>query len=392
MYLIFKSLRTQIRRDFLNILGLLLVWRISLIFFLIFALQLIPLKDGLNFLGGTFRNYSISPEVFSWANFDGEHYLSIAYYGYRNNQQAFFPIYPILINLISTPFQSDFFSSLLSSTLVGILISNISIFIAIILLWELIRNDYSKKIAYLSVMSLIFFPTSFYFGSVYTESLFFLFCVGSFYFARKKKWFLASLLGGLASGTRVFGVLLFPALILEAWQQKTSLRKLAYQFIIPLGFSVYIIYLWTTVGDPFAFYNLQTLVGEQHQTGIVLLPQVYFRYLKMIFTLDFSNPIYFTIFIEFIVGILFFILPIYGYFKKLRYSYTFFALSSFILPTIQGSFSSMPRYVLVLFPSFIALGLLLHELPRLTKVIILVLSYLVLATAAMLFFRGYWIA
>lgn len=369
-----------------------LTWRIALFLTLIFAINFVPLGSTDRFLGGGPLNYRIAPEIFAWANFDGEHYLSIAMFGYKEFEQAFFPVYPALISFLSKSFSSDIFSLLLGSTLIGLLISNLSLILALIVLYKLIILDFPKKIAFSTILVYLFFPTSFYFASVYNESLFLLLSLSSFYFARKKNWFLASIFGFIAAGTRVFGFLIFPALIIEVFQQKEKKSKAFWIILIPLGLVFYMIYQYITVEDPLAFYNLQEKVGEQHQKGIVLLPQVYYRYINILTTVDSSQPIYQTAFLELVVGILFFLLPIYGYHKKIRLSYLFFAMMGFLLPSIQGSFSSLPRYVLILFPSFMALGIWFSGISRMLKIVILFSLGLVLLLEATLFFRGYWVA
>ena len=375
-----------------RILGIFLIWRILLIIFLIFAVSAVPLANIDRFLGGGAKNYQLAPEFFSWANFDGEHYLAIAIFGYKELEQAFFPVYPILVNFFSKPFHGDQFTTLVSSTMVGLLISNIAFFLAMVFLWKLIRIDFSEGIAYLTLVVLVLFPASFYFGSLYNESFFLLLSVVAFYNARRGNWLVAGILGGVSSATRIFGLLLFFAFLIEAYQQKISLSKIIWIFLVPLGLVFYMIYQYTAFGDPLAFYHLQKIVGEQRQSGLTLLPQVYFRYIKMLLTVDIQNPIYQTIVLEFIVGVLFFLLPIYGYFKKIRLSYLFYAMAGFLLPTIQGSFSSVPRYVLVFFPSFLALALFLNSRQKILKGIFVAVSTLILAVETVLFLRGYWIA
>lgn len=384
--------RFKLNKDSLKIISLFLSWRIFLILIAIFAIHYIPLASEDRFLGGGSINYHLAPEFFSWANFDGEHYLSIATFGYKHLQQAFFPIYPLIISLLTKPFSYDLFSAIPFGILSGILISNISFLFSLIYLGELLRIDFPKNIVFLTLMVLVFFPTSFYFSAVYSESLFFLFIILSFYNARKKKWLIATFFGILASATRFFGVLLLPALFIEALQQKTNFSKAGWILLIPAGLLSYMVYLYLTIGDPLAFYNLQTVVGEQHQRGIILLPQVYFRYIKMVSTVNIYTPIYQTIILEFILGIVFLILPIYGYLKKIRLSYLFYALLGFLIPTIQGSFSSVPRYVIVLFPSFIVLALLISRLPKLLKRIFFLISASLLLIETALFLRGYWVA
>ncbi len=358
----------------------------------LFSMNFIPLGYKDRFLGGGHFNYRVSPQLFSWANFDGEHYLSIAIFGYKNLEQAFFPVYPLLISFFAKPNPFDLLPSLVNSTITGLIISNVSFVLALIFLWELIRIDFPKKIAYLAVILILLFPTSFYFGAVYNESLFLLLTVLSFYSARKGHWFLASFFAMVSSATRVFGILLLPALLIEAYQQKIRLSKVFWICLVPLGLGAYMWYLNITANDPLAFYHFQKLVGEQHQEGIILLPQVYFRYIKMLTSTAVQNPIFQTIVLELGVGLVFFLLPIYGYLKKIRLSYVVYAILSFLAPAIQGSFSSAPRYAIVLFPSFLAAALWFSGWPRVLQILIFLLSLLLLIIETALFLRGYWIA
>lgn len=368
-----------------NIVLIFLSWRILLLVVFFVSLQF-PLA-GRNFLGGGLQNYLNQTWLFAWANFDGEHYLSIANIGYKGLEQAFFPVYPLLMHFLAS------FSgiNLTSLTISGLLISNLSFLLSLFLLWKLLLIDYQKKIAYLTIFSLLAFPTAFYFGAVYSESTFLLISLLAFYFARTKHWVWATIFGILASATRVFGVLLLPAFFLEAWQEKEKWRNFWWIILIPVGLLGYMYYQYLTAGDPLAFYRLQKIVGEQHQSGITLLPQVYFRYLKILFSVDPANPIYSTMILEFFTGILFFILPIYGYFKKVRKSYLFYTLTGFLLPTIQGSLSSVPRYSIVFFPAFLILAIFLEKTKKL-KYLWLIISALWLILEAMLFLRGYWVA
>lgn len=375
-----------------KIILLFLSWRFLLFIVLLFAIHVVPLGSPDRFLGGGPINYQIVPELFAWANFDGEHYLSIAIFGYKGIEQAFFPAYPMFISFFAKPISSTFFSFLSNSALVGLIISNVSFLLSLLVLFKLITMDFSKKIAFATIVVYLLFPTSFYFGSVYNESLFLLLAVSSFYFARKGNWMLASIFGFIASATRVIGFLLLPSLLIEAYQQKSEISKVFWILLIPFGLILYMGYQYLTINDPIAFYHLQERVGPQHQQGIILLPQVYYRYIKMLSTISFDQPIYQTIILEFFSGILFFFLPIYGYFKKIRFSYLLFAMLGFLLPNIQGSFSSLPRYVLVLFPSFLVMGLWINSISKVLKIIVLFSLGFMLLMETALFLRGYWIA
>ncbi len=375
-----------------KVLGYFLIWKLWLYFILGLAIIYLPLGSKDRFLGGGIALYSLSPQLFAWGNFDGEHYLAIARFGYKPLEQAFFPAYPILINFFAKPFSADYYSNFISSSLIAILISMASFVVVLIFLYKLLRLDFSEKISYFTIILLLVFPTSFYFSAVYNESLFLMLVVGSFYAARLNKWWLAAILAAIASATRVFGILLFPALLIEAYQARLAVKKAIWLILSPIGLLLYMTFQYVKFGDPIAFYNLQTVVGEQHQKGIVLIPQVFYRYLKILFFTDRLNPIYQTVVLEFFTGLGFLILPIVGWFKKIRLSYLFYTFFGFIIPTVQGSFSSLPRYVIVLFPSFLILALILDKAPKLIRYTYFALSLIGLSVEAALFLRGYWVA
>lgn len=371
----------------ISIVCLFIIWKVLLLFILVGAFELIPLNSK-HLLGGGYEKYLANYHLLPWANFDGEHFTSIAQFGYRQYQQAFFPLYPKLISLGMGIFGYEIKTAVIS----GLVTSSAAFLAALIFLYKLLRLDYPKNFSLGVILVLLLYPASFYFNAVYTESLFLLLIVASFYFFRTKHYFWAGVFGFLASTTRVFGVLLFLSFLIDAFIYKVPFRKLYWILLIPAGLLSYMGYLYYTVGDPLAFYNLQLIVGEQHQRGVVLYPQVIFRYLKIILNNETISPLFTTILFELATGIIFMLLPIIGLFKKIRFSYLFFAFAGFILPTIQGSFSSLPRYVLILFPSFIVLALMIKDLPPVLKVVLALISFCLLALETAFFLRGYWVA
>lgn len=369
-----------------------MVWK-TLVYVVSFLAVLYLPRFSDNFFGGLLVNYEKAPLFWGWANFDGEHYLSIAQKGYKSLQQAFFPAYPVLMKIVSSLFGSGF----TSFNWAGIVISNVLFFLSLVVFWKVIRLDYSERVAKFVIIALLVFPTSFYFGAVYTESLFLFTSLLTYYLFRKKKYFWSGLVGILMTLTRIYGVFVLAMILVEIFSRKSSLRKILKEKIYLVGISAtglifYMYFSWVNYSDPLAFYNLQTIVGEQHQKGIILLPQVFFRYAKMIFV----NRVPFfslqTTLLEIATGLMFTFLPIYAYFKKIKWSYIVYMLLGFLVPSAQGSFSSIPRYVIVIFPAFIVLGVLLEKQSKLSRAIyfIISLSWLMINTA--LFLRGYWVA
>lgn len=313
----------------------------------------------MNFLGGKIDNYLANPYLWSWSNFDGEHYLSIAQKGYLPLQYYFFPFYPLLIHFLG------------GTVLSAILISNLSFFIALIGFYKLVMLDFSKHIARLSVVLLLLFPTSFYFAAVYTESLFLALVVWFFYFLRSKKWLLAGILGSLASATRLIGAFLG----------------------FPIGLLGYMLFLQKTIGDSLAFLHNLSVFGTQRSETLVILPQVFYRYfVKIIPNINYSHfSASLPIILETLVAILFLILILVSY-KKINFHYWTYMTLGYLTPTLSGSFSSLPRYVLVLFPGFILMAIAFNKFSPLYKNLVFGLLLIALIIFTSFFVRGYWVA
>ncbi|MBU0570259.1 hypothetical protein KKB40_05820 [Patescibacteria group bacterium] len=390
-----------------KILGFFVVWRLLLYIFLFLGLSIVPLQ--FNFLGGGLSNYLKYPQLWSWINFDGEHYLSIVQRGYQDLTYFYFPLYPLSVRYVANLFGGGYTKFAVS----GLLLSNLSIFIALIGFWNLILLDYKRKVAITAAVLLLLFPTSFYFGSFYTESLFFAFTVWSFYFGRKKRWILAGLLGAFSTATRIVGLALFPALLIEYFIVRPALKvrplKLVKEVLmiclIPMGLFAYMFFLKTKTGDPLEFFHSVSIFGQQRSSNLILLPQVFYRYIfKVLPNINYDYfPVVFTTWMEFVVAIVFGGLGIFGILGgleklrrfsriKIRSSYAVFLAVGYLIPTLSGSFSSLPRYVLILFPAFILGAKLLTNWSRAMQTAVYALLFICLVISTMLFTRGYWIS
>lgn len=343
--------------------------------------------------------------VYSWANFDGVHYLTIVKHGYVGTGliQAFFPVYPGLLwidSLMGIP-------SILSGQIISI-----ASFVGIMVLWpKLFDNEYGKKVSRISQLVLLLFPTSFFFMSVYTESLFLLLVLLTFWFAKQQKWWLAIAVAAIASGTRVVGIALLPALQIEYLHQRGLLdyskltrpvqwlRRISFTDFTKLiailssgtGLYLYMAYLWNEFGDPVYFFHVQEEFGGGRSESLVLLPQVFVRYIKILLTVEWKSWAYFAYVQEFALTSLTAVALVWAWIKKLRPSYLVFASLVFIVPTLTGTFSSMPRYVLACFPLFIVVGQWLENITKL-RFAWYVLSSILLVISTMLFIQGYWLA
>ena len=348
-------------------------WRLFLFFIEILS-GIIPLNRG--YLGSL-----------PWANFDGVHYLHIAQYGYQTYEQAFFPLFPFLIKSLSILFINNYLIS-------SLFIVHASLLIALLFFYKLLAFDFEDKIVKWFIALFLFFPTSFFFVSIYTESLFLMFVILSFYLARKKNFILASVIAGFASATKLVGIFLLPALILEFYLQNKDRIYLKFYIlnlisIIVLsssGLVAYIFYLWKVYGDPLLFIHSLPAFGVGRSGGeVIFLPQVIFRYLKIFITVPFFNHDFPIALLEFNLFSMFLFILILNI-KKIRLSYLIFSIFAIMTPTLSGTLSSIPRYLLVVFPVFVIFAQYKYKKALLGLFII----FLIILTA--FFLRGYFIA
>lgn len=277
-----------------------------------------------------------------WGYFDGVHYLRLIEKGYVDvGTQAFFPLYPILVSTLSK-------LTGLNAYLSAVLLSLAALSLSLIVLWQL----YPKQKARLTIF-LLLFPTSFFLLSVYTESLFLLLSLCFFLFLKSDRFFFAALTAALASATRLVGVFLGLVLVWRLFRRYQGARPL-YVFVLATlslsGFFFYSYFLWSNFGDPLMFLHVQEMFGANRSGGeLILLPQVLYRYLKMILTVDPTTLLYQRIWLE----LIFFCGAVWAWYKNLKSNSSevnLYVILSLLLPTLTGTLSSIPRYILVLVP------------------------------------------
>src|SRR5258708_2166621 len=177
--------------------------------------RILPYRPSFAFASQAFANIDLPRWMYSGANFDGIHYLIIAQEGYKSVKyvQAFFPVFPIF-------FVRPFFQLFESDTVSLFFVLNavkICFVLFLISFFYLVRKQMGSRVAWFTILTILVFPTSIFFGALYTESLFMLLCTLVFLSAEHKRWWFAALFALIASATRVVGIALIPALIVELW-------------------------------------------------------------------------------------------------------------------------------------------------------------------------------
>ena len=330
----------------------------------------------------------------SWANFDSEHYLKIAQIGYGYSRGLplfpFFPLYPLLLKFFSFLCLGDLF---LAGQSIILIFLPLTIYFANKILKSKGFDD--RRILIIDLLFL-FSPGAVFLNAFYTELPFLFFVVLSFYFLDQKKYFSASLWAALASGTRVVGIFLAPAIFWQLLKDKkiSWFKRLLFPSISVLGLLFYAGYLGIKFGDPLLF-------GLSHQAwgkAQIIFPLItLWEYVKTIIVpphnLSFLN--YCVVVLEFsiTVGVLFSFIIIWlkSIKKRKTSSILIFSTLCFILPFLTGSLGTMPRYLLTflsLFPYWA--GKIVEIRSSIMRTGIYAVIFLVFASGVILFTRGYW--
>jgi len=207
--------------------------------------------------------------------------------------------------------------------------------------------------------------------------------VASFYFFRSGKLFWATVFVGLASATRLAGLALALGLVVEVMVTYGLGRKNWYIFLAPLGFLIYCIYLYNKVGDPFYF-----MVAELHWQRNISLPITSFwETIKSVSQAGFINT-HINAFLDLIFAVFGLGLSIRT-FRFLPISFSLYALGSVLLPLFTPTLSSMPRFLLPVFPIFILIALMKN---RYIFSAYQLISIMLLGLFVTLFINGYWVS
>lgn len=368
-----------------------IAWRLFLFVPLILSYFLIPIRKGFEYttlphylsIHSILNNFLLYP----FANFDGIYYLTIASAGYTVDNSGFFPLYPILIKI----FGLNSFTFSVQQFLIASLLSSLFIFLGVVAFYRLLRIDFDNKIAFLTILSVFIFPTSFYFASIYPESLFFMLLIASFYFARKANWLFSGICAVLLTATRIVGIAIFPALLFEFYLQNKTFfsKKIIPVFLSPIGLMSYLWFDFVNFGNFFQFAKAQGALHNNRSESLIFFPQTIYRYFKIFFTINFSQFEWWIALLELFSFIFACVMLYVAWKKKIRISYILFSVIALLIPASTGTFTGMPRYILILFPIFISIALVKSKY---IKIIYVVISIILLILLFTLFSKGYYIA
>ncbi len=361
-----------------------ILWFIVINVFAILSLNRFNLNEDTSFSWIAQNNFSSAQTwdvVSIHEKWDSYWYIDIAQKGYllspRGIEQlpnvAFFPLYPYLIKETS-------FLTGGNLVLTGWILSTIFLFLACLYLFKLVKEFHPEIDPHLPVILLLIFPTSFFLNAVYAESLFLFLSLAVFYYGLRGNFFLAGVLGFLASLTRITGMLLFIPLVWEYFKNydfkfsRALNLKILSIFLVPAGTLSFFLYDYFKFGNFFLYFTTES----QWNRPFFKLSSDFFSLATNAAIVNFCLDFFFLIFVLIVT---FFV------FKKLRISYGLYMLATLATVLSSGTTMAIGRFILVLFPIYI-LGASIKN--KNLQLLWIFSSILLLAIYTLSFVSTYW--
>jgi hypothetical protein len=303
-----------------------------------------------------------------WQRWDALWYQRIAEHGYGAGDATgtFFPLYPLLARLTAVALRDVVLAELVLSTL--------AFCIGVYALHRLVSLHRRPRVATLAVLLLVFFPTGFYLHAPYTESLFLAVTVVAFWGLATRRSGVAAVAAGLAALTRPHGVLLALPLAIAAatGPQRPAQRAawLAASFVPVAAFAGAVMAPMVLAGERSTAFALQGRWGARTVQPWEALADSAAHIART------GDPIE-TLNLVSLVG--FTLLAMVVWRTRAAGEAAYVTASLLVLSSRElanlSPLMSVSRYVIVLFPCFIAAATVLERRPALAAAILVIGAY-----------------
>lgn len=330
---------------------------------------------------------------------DSYHYLNIAENGYHGAVEngnhiflVFYPLYPCLIKAVSLVVGNAAFAA--------VLVSDFCYGMGCVYFDKLMCREFGKEASENAVALISVFPFAFFFGSVMTESLFFMVSAAFLYHLRRHEWWEVMFFGFLACMTKIQGALLAFAVVAELfyschgfWLLRTGRWKVFFKKIVfpglkcvPMlgGLAVYLVINYVVEGDFFRFMYYQEHHWN-HTLGPIWNTLSYmWDYVKGGWFTSDGMSLWVPQFLLFFINI---VVIIYGVIKGLRPTYLVYLILFYLMTYSSTWLISGGRYNLSALPFFMLGGKFMADYPK-TKNLILMTSFGLMIVYMAGYFQG----
>ncbi len=361
-----------------------LVWCLGIVYLGAYAQARLQLSGP-----GVIKTLPVHSWIKGFAAYDGGWYYGLALHGYPLKASAadvFYPLFPMLLS-VGKFLHTDI-------VLFGVLLNVLLASIAAIFLYLIARDHFAdQSMAKQSLWWFLFFPTAFFLLMLYTEALFCALTFAAFYFARTRRWWAACICLAFVTATRLPGLAVAFAVAVEylasrRYGRRVRLDRQAWWFALaPLGFVGYAAFLYVRYHDPLMMLHAYSFGAWPYQHFDPNIFDALWAQAKSILgnLHGFQEPLMAPL--MWVVAVA---LTLYGA-KKLPVSYTCYSLISLYIMVINRNFISVNRYLLPLFPMYLALTHFTKQ-KRVPNGLVLGLSGALMGFWLVLFVNGYWVA
>lgn len=209
------------------------------------------------------RSTSITHELSNW---DGGWYVRLATLGYlrhvppvhEQTTLGFFPLYSMTMWVTAHIFMVPYFVA-------GVVVSFFGGLIATVMVQRLTTQWWGPATARKAVLFFCLFPGSVVFSIDYSEGLLIPLVLGCLLALRKRRYLLAGILAGLATGIGPDALTIIPACAAASfveirrngWGDPKARRSLLAPLLAPFGAAAFAAFLWIWTGTPLADYMAQ---------------------------------------------------------------------------------------------------------------------------------------
>ena len=218
-------------------------------------------------MDGSLDSYLMYP-VDRWVRWDADHYVGLIENWYVNEGDprlhiVFFPLFPAIGRLIHMV-------TGISPQACGFLVANLAFLGCGYVIYRLTEVTYGSRTALKALWFLNLSPLTLFCSIPYTESVFMLTTLMAVYFARRR-WFIAAvIMGALSANSRMVGMATAIPIFYEmlAASKDSGFKKYVLSVLkvlpVALGLIAYLGLNWQVTGDPFRFMEYQSSHWSQN--------------------------------------------------------------------------------------------------------------------------------
>lgn len=264
---------------------------------------------------------------------------------------AFFPVFPVLIRSVTavtglTPYTA------------GIVVTAVFGLLAIVAIWLLMNAVGGRDLADRTAWLVAFFPGSIALTLIYSEGVMLTAVALCLLALLQRRWVLAGLLGAVASASRPNGIAIAVACGLAALlaiRDDRDWGSLAAPALAPMGFVLYMGWLWAQTGTPDVWFRVQREGwneridwGRTQWGELNLWP-------RLLTDLDFTD-IWLLHHVK-IIGVIFIVVTLVLLYRwRPPAILAAYAVPVIVLALISATLGARPRFIFTAFPLIAALA------------------------------------